>query len=130
MKILAIGDVESKYFYDYYYPGKLDDFDLIIACGDLHRSYLEFLVTMARCPLLYVCGNHDDGFADEPVRQSRWKSFVKKKRPMLPVTLEETIDTIKHFLLPVIFPILYFILFDHVILFLLSTILTLMILKC
>ena len=28
----------------------------------------------------------------------------------------------KHFLLPVIFPILYFILFDHVILFLLSTI--------
>ena len=44
----------------------LDDFDLIISCGDLSRPYLEFLVTMARCPLLYVRGNHDDRFALEP----------------------------------------------------------------
>lgn len=66
MKILAIADVESKYFYEYYSPGKLKEFDLIIACGDLRASYLEFLVTMARCPLLYVHGNHDDRFPREP----------------------------------------------------------------
>lgn len=66
MKILAIADVESKYFYEYYSPGKLKDYDLIIACGDLRVSYLEFLVTMARCPLLYVHGNHDDRFQREP----------------------------------------------------------------
>ena len=66
MKILAIADVESKYFYEYYSPGKLKEFDLIIACGDLRVSYLEFLVTMARCPLLYVHGNHDDRFSREP----------------------------------------------------------------
>ena len=66
MKILAVSDVESKYFFDYYSPGKLKDFDLIIACGDLHVPYLEFLVTMARCPLLYVHGNHDDRFPREP----------------------------------------------------------------
>lgn len=66
MKILAIADVESKYFYEYYSPGKLKEFDLIIACGDLRVSYLEFLVTMARCPLLYVHGNHDDRFPREP----------------------------------------------------------------
>ncbi len=66
MKILAIADVEPKYFYEYYSPGKLKEFDLIIACGDLRVSYLEFLVTMARCPLLYVRGNHDDGFLDRP----------------------------------------------------------------
>ena len=66
MKILAVSDVESKYFFDYYTPGKLKDFDLIIACGDLRVPYLEFLVTMARCPLLYVHGNHDDRFPREP----------------------------------------------------------------
>lgn len=66
MKILAVADEESKFLYDYYTPGKLDGYDLIIACGDLKKSYLEFLVTMARCPLLYVHGNHDEGFDDDP----------------------------------------------------------------
>ena len=62
MKILAVADDESKRFYDFYTPGRLDEFDLILSCGDLNRAYLEFLVTMAHCPLLYVHGNHDEGF--------------------------------------------------------------------
>ena len=66
MKILAVADVESRSYYDFYTPGKLDDIDLILSCGDLHRSYLEFLVTMARCPLLYVRGNHDDDYKKAP----------------------------------------------------------------
>ena len=66
MKILAVADVESKKFYEYYSPGKLRDYDLILACGDLRVPYLEFLVTMARCPVLYVHGNHDERFAREP----------------------------------------------------------------
>ena len=66
MKILAVSDIEAKALYDYYRPGKLKDYDLIIACGDLRVSYLEFLVTMARCPLLYVHGNHDDRWQREP----------------------------------------------------------------
>ena len=65
MKILLVADVESKYLYDYYKPGKLKGYDLIISCGDLNAEYLEFLVTMAGCPLLYVHGNHDD-YAREP----------------------------------------------------------------
>lgn len=60
MKILAVADIESEYYYDFYKPGKLDEIDLIIACGDLKVSYLEFLVTMAKCPLVYIHGNHDD----------------------------------------------------------------------
>ena len=66
MKILAVSDAEAKYYYDYYQPGKLKEFDLILACGDLHREYLEFLVTMAGCPVLYVRGNHDDSFSENP----------------------------------------------------------------
>ena len=66
MTILVVSDVEAKALYDYYTPGKLKRYDLILSCGDLKRQYLEFLVTMARCPLLYVHGNHDDSFAEQP----------------------------------------------------------------
>ena len=66
MRILAVSDMPSPYYYDHYIPGRLDEFDLILACGDLKRSYLEFLVTMAHCPVLYVCGNHDDALDKTP----------------------------------------------------------------
>ena len=66
MKILVVSDVESRSYYDFYTPGKLDAFDLIISCGDLPREYLEFLVTMAHCPLLYVHGNHDESYDKQP----------------------------------------------------------------
>lgn len=66
MKILALADEVSKYLYDYYTPGKLADYDLIISCGDLKAKYLSFLVTMARVPLLYVHGNHDVSYGENP----------------------------------------------------------------
>lgn len=66
MRILAVSDVEAKYLYDYYTPGKLDGFDMILSCGDLRREYLEFLVTLANCPLVYVHGNHDERFEEAP----------------------------------------------------------------
>ena len=66
MKILAIADEEARYYYDCYRDGCLDEFDLILACGDLKARYLEFIATMAHCPLLYVRGNHDDHFAAKP----------------------------------------------------------------
>ncbi len=66
MRILAVSDLESPYYYEYYTPGKLDEFDLIIACGDLRREYLEFLITLAHCPLLYIHGNHDDALDKNP----------------------------------------------------------------
>ena len=66
MKILAVSDVTSDKYYEYYKPGMLDEFDLILSCGDLRPEYLEFLVTMAHCPLVYVHGNHDDSYGREP----------------------------------------------------------------
>lgn len=59
MNILVIADVESAGLWDYFRPEKIADIDLILSCGDLKPDYLSFLVTMARCPLLYVHGNHD-----------------------------------------------------------------------
>lgn len=66
MRVLAVGDVPSPYYYDYYTPGKLDRFDIILSTGDLNRSYLEFLTTMANRPVVYVRGNHDDAYAKAP----------------------------------------------------------------
>lgn len=66
MRILVISDKESKNYWDYYESGKLDEFDLIISCGDLDPHYLQFLVTFAHCPVLYVRGNHDDRYAVNP----------------------------------------------------------------
>lgn len=62
MKILAVSDVEAEKFYDYYEPGCLDDYGLILSAGDLSKEYLEFLVTLAHCPLVYIHGNHDESF--------------------------------------------------------------------
>ena len=66
MKILAVADVPSDKYYEYYRSGMLDEYDLILSCGDLRPEYLEFLVTMAHCPLVYVHGNHDDSYGREP----------------------------------------------------------------
>ena len=66
MKILLIADEEERGLWDYYAPGKLKDYDLILAAGDLKASYLSFLVTMANRPLLYVPGNHDVNYGKNP----------------------------------------------------------------
>lgn len=62
MKILALSDEECPYLWDYFVPGRLKDYDLILSCGDLKADYLSFLVTMGRCPVLYVHGNHDTSY--------------------------------------------------------------------
>ena len=66
MRILVIGDHESKSLWDFYEPSKLEDIDLIISCGDLSPRYLSFLVTMAHAPVLYIHGNHDDKYEMTP----------------------------------------------------------------
>ncbi len=66
MKILALADEECKAIWDYYTPGCLDSYDLLISCGDLKAEYLSFLVTMCQVPLFYVPGNHDGTYLENP----------------------------------------------------------------
>ncbi len=66
MKILAVADKECTALWDFYRPGKLDDYRLILSCGDLKSSYLSFLVTMGHCPVIYVHGNHDENYGKNP----------------------------------------------------------------
>lgn len=66
MRILVVADEESRYYWDHFQSGRLDDVDLILSCGDLKAEYLSFLVTVGRAPLLYVHGNHDGNYSRKP----------------------------------------------------------------
>ena len=66
MRILTVSDEKCPALYDHYQPGRLEGYDLILSAGDLGADYLSFLVTMGRAPLLYVHGNHDEGYSCRP----------------------------------------------------------------
>ena len=66
MRILVLADEESKYLWDFFEKSKLEGIDLIISCGDLKASYLSFLATLASVPVLYVHGNHDGRYDQNP----------------------------------------------------------------
>ncbi len=61
-----MADEESNYIWDHFDPENFKDVKLIISCGDLKSSYLSFLVTMIKAPVLYVHGNHDDRYDRNP----------------------------------------------------------------
>ena len=60
-RILVISDIESPALWNATSFRQMHPIDLILSCGDLHASYLEYLVTMFSRPLYYVHGNHDLG---------------------------------------------------------------------
>lgn len=66
MKILLVSDEECPALWSEYARDRLREYDLIISCGDLKADYLSFLVSLARCPVLYVHGNHDTGYSRRP----------------------------------------------------------------
>ncbi len=66
MKILTVGDVESKYLWNHFDKKRLKNIDLIISTGDLKSKYLSFLTTMVGAPLFYIPGNHDSGYKLNP----------------------------------------------------------------
>jgi Icc-related predicted phosphoesterase len=60
MKILTVSDkVEKSFFKKHRLREKCEGINLILACGDLPPSYLEYLVNSLYAPLYYVPGNHD-----------------------------------------------------------------------
>jgi Icc-related predicted phosphoesterase len=62
LSILAVADQVSPVLYERFRPEPWRHVDLIISCGDLPPSYLDFLESNLDVPLLYVRGNHDGGY--------------------------------------------------------------------
>ena len=59
MKILAVSDRVVESIYSSHICERFGDVDMVLACGDLPYSYLEFIVSMLNVPSFFVHGNHD-----------------------------------------------------------------------
>ena len=70
MKILAVSDQVIERIYPLASQGHFRDVSLILACGDLPYTYLEYLLGVVNVPLYYVPGNHDPEY-DARASQSR-----------------------------------------------------------
>ena len=93
---LAYDNSRFKDYYDIYVLSTTRDFDGIEMTEAVKETF-EYRKTSLDEIVAF-----EEGFADDPLRQSRWKAFVKKKKALIPVSLEETIETIEAFLGPVV----------------------------
>lgn len=72
MRILLIADYEEKELWGEWsaiMADKLSKVELILSAGDLNTNYLEFLTDKLRVPLVYVPGNHDYNYGNNPPRR-------------------------------------------------------------
>lgn len=58
MNILAVSDVDNSLIYSPQVKQRFQAVDLVLGCGDLRYSYLEYIISMLDVPLYYVHGNH------------------------------------------------------------------------
>jgi hypothetical protein len=65
LDVLAVSDEVDQRIYTPSVRERMGDVSLIIGCGDLPATYLEFLVDAVNRPVYYVLGNH----AEELTRQ-------------------------------------------------------------
>lgn len=67
MKILFISDTEMPQLENAAnLRRRYSDIDLLISCGDLPTSYLDFITTVVGVPMFYVRGNHDEHYEERP----------------------------------------------------------------
>ena len=95
MVLLGYDNSRFKDFYDIYVNAQKYDFDGQILVEAIKETFDH------RGTSLHTIVAFNPEYSDDAIRLSRWKSFVKKKKVSLDVTLPETIEDIKQFLLPV-----------------------------
>ena len=63
MKILAVSDQVVDRLYSLVPQGHFAGVEMVLGCGDLPYSYLEYIVSMLNVPMFYVPGNHDPAYS-------------------------------------------------------------------
>ena len=58
LQVLAVSDEVDQRIYSPSVKDRMGDVDMVIGCGDLPASYLEFLTDALLRPVYYVLGNH------------------------------------------------------------------------
>ena len=64
MNLLTISDEELSQLYSSTIKHRFSDVDIVLGCGDLSYSYLEFIISMLDKPLFFVRGNHANQVED------------------------------------------------------------------
>lgn len=65
VNILAISDIELPHMQNIpHLQRTYRDSDILISCGDLSASYVEFIASILGVPVFYVRGNHDTQYAE------------------------------------------------------------------
>jgi Icc-related predicted phosphoesterase len=59
VKILAVSDQVADSIYNARIRVRFGDVGLVLSCGDLPYSYLEYIVSVLNVPCFFVHGNHD-----------------------------------------------------------------------
>ena len=59
IKLLTVSDKIVPLIHSSRIRERFGDIDLILSCGDLPYTYLEYIITLLDKPLYYVRGNHD-----------------------------------------------------------------------
>ena len=96
--IVSLGYDNSRFkdFYDLYVLGRSYDFD-----GEELKEAIRETFSNRGTEMKDIVA-FEPGFAEKPLRQSRWKSFVKKKKALLDVSLDTAISSMRLFIEPVI----------------------------
>lgn len=66
LQVLAVSDEVDDRIYSSSVTHRMGDVDMVLGCGDVPATYLEFLADALRRPVYYVLGNH----AEELTRSS------------------------------------------------------------
>lgn len=99
--IVSLGYDNSRFkdYYDIYILGNRYSFDGTKLLEALKETFEHRNTSMD------IIVAFEAGFADDSIRQSRWKSFAKKKKIALDVSLQDTIDFMDSFLSPLVYAI-------------------------
>jgi uncharacterized protein len=68
VRVLAVSDAVDRSLYEGFNKERWarEKIELIVSCGDLKPSYLDYLVSVFNVPCFYVRGNHDTTYEQEP----------------------------------------------------------------
>ena len=97
--IVHTGYLNSRYkdFYDIYVLSCKYSFSY----GDLRSAVIETFENRKTAMTMESAAFKDD-FLNDPMHQTRWKSFLRKKKALIPVSMNDAMDRIKHFVTPLL----------------------------
>lgn len=97
--IIHNGYLNSRYkdFYDIYVLSK----KYVFSYAELRNAVIQTFENR-KTPMTMDSAAFSDEFLNDPVHQTRWKSFLKKKKALIQVSMSDAMDWIKAFVRPLL----------------------------